>query len=366
MPDVTVASRPNGEPTATTSWPTSTLPDVPMVAGVSPSTPSAWITAVSVSVSTPVTVAGAWLPSSNDTVSSAPSPAPSTTCALVRIWPSELRMIPEPDPSPSEPSTTMRTTEGSTFWATDSADPSAAGWSPVSTTCEVCALGGAEDRGLVALQSVVRSRAAEPGRAGHEDGREARRPRGRPGDAAAGEPGRRRRWWPRARRGGGARRGTAGGLGCRSWLHRAHRGCDATERLLAGRQEAGPVVGPCGVRHTRRHGSHRSHLRRRAARPLGHPRARRGGDELPGADLDLGAVGRAGAPGRRRTAGARRSAAATWSGSSTRTTPPASSSASPRPRWARPTRSSTGARRATRSTTPSTTRVPGCWSSAAS
>ena len=49
MPDVTVASSPNGEPIATTPCPTWSESEDPMVAGVRPLTSSAWMTAVSVS-----------------------------------------------------------------------------------------------------------------------------------------------------------------------------------------------------------------------------------------------------------------------------------------------------------------------------
>ena len=75
MPVVTVASRPNGEPIATTDWPTWSESEEPMVAGVRPLTSSAWITAVSVSGSVPTIVALACEPSLNDTCSSPESPA---------------------------------------------------------------------------------------------------------------------------------------------------------------------------------------------------------------------------------------------------------------------------------------------------
>ena len=44
--------------------------------------------------------ASAWLPSLKVTRRVPPSPASSTTWLLVRIWPSELRMMPEPEPAP--------------------------------------------------------------------------------------------------------------------------------------------------------------------------------------------------------------------------------------------------------------------------
>ena len=137
MPVVTVASSPNGDPMATTAWPTWSESDDPMVTGVRPLTPSAWITAVSVSGSVPTMVALAWVPSLNDTSSSPESPATSTTWLLVRIWPSEVRMIPEPEPWPSAPATSIFTTDGSTVWATCSIEPSPDAAAGVSTTGDV-------------------------------------------------------------------------------------------------------------------------------------------------------------------------------------------------------------------------------------
>ena len=67
MPLVTVDSRPNGEPIATTPSPTLRSPDLPMVAGVRPETPSALITAVSVSGSVPTMLALADVPSLKET-----------------------------------------------------------------------------------------------------------------------------------------------------------------------------------------------------------------------------------------------------------------------------------------------------------
>jgi len=124
MPDVTVASSPNGEPIATTPCPTWSESEDPMVAGVRPLTSSAWMTAVSVSGSTPTMLALACDPSVKDTSIEPESPTSSTTWLLVRIWPSEVRMIPDPEPAPSGPDTSISTTDGSTCWATDSTEPS--------------------------------------------------------------------------------------------------------------------------------------------------------------------------------------------------------------------------------------------------
>ena len=137
MPVVTVESRPNGDPIATTAWPTWSESEEPIVAGVRPLTSSAWITAVSVSGSVPTIVALACEPSLKDTCTSPESPATSTTWLLVRICPSELKMMPEPEPWPSAPATSILTTEGSTVWATCSTDPSPDAAAGVSTTGEV-------------------------------------------------------------------------------------------------------------------------------------------------------------------------------------------------------------------------------------
>src|SRR6478735_5521857 len=137
MPLVTVESRPNGEPIATTPSPTLRSADLPMVAGVRAETPSALMTAVSVSGSVPTTLALADEPSLKKTVIDPPSPAIAATWLLVRISPSELRMMPDPEPAPSLPLTSILTTDGSTLAATCSTEPSAAGESGVSTTWEV-------------------------------------------------------------------------------------------------------------------------------------------------------------------------------------------------------------------------------------
>ena len=108
-----------------------------MVAGVRPETFSALMSAVSVSGSVPSTCASAWLPSLKVTRSVPPSPASSTTWLLVRIWPSELRMMPEPDPAPWAPLTSIFTTDGSTLAATASTLPFVAGAFGVSTTFAV-------------------------------------------------------------------------------------------------------------------------------------------------------------------------------------------------------------------------------------
>ena len=134
MPVVTVPARPSGEPTAITGWPTRRLADDPRLIGVSPDTPCTRTTAMSVVGSAPTTVNGAVRPSENVTVVfGLPLPgggradrdpgrgtrvlvgalmfgagrlcgagalpglaAVATTWLLVRIRPSEDRMMPEP------------------------------------------------------------------------------------------------------------------------------------------------------------------------------------------------------------------------------------------------------------------------------
>ena len=77
-------------------------------------TPSALITAMSVSGSVPTTLAFLVVPSLKFTVIEPLSPAPATTWLLVRISPSLLSTMPEPEPAPDWPETLTLTTEGST------------------------------------------------------------------------------------------------------------------------------------------------------------------------------------------------------------------------------------------------------------
>ena len=100
MPLVTVASRPNGEPIATTLWPTSRSSELADGGRGEAATPSAWITrGVGERVGAERPSPSAWVPSLKLTLRSRRrSPASSTTWLLVRISPSELRMMPEPEP----------------------------------------------------------------------------------------------------------------------------------------------------------------------------------------------------------------------------------------------------------------------------
>ena len=56
IPVVTVPSRPSGEPTAITGWPTRKFADDPRLIGVNPETPCTRTTAISVVGSVPTTV----------------------------------------------------------------------------------------------------------------------------------------------------------------------------------------------------------------------------------------------------------------------------------------------------------------------
>src|SRR5664279_3620757 len=122
IPEVTVADRPSGEPTATTLCPIFRSAEVPRVAGVRPETPLALITARSSVESAPTTLASALVPSLNCTFRLV---APSMTWLFVRIRPSADRMIPEPSPELLEEVDRMDTTVGRRDAATCSTEPSA-------------------------------------------------------------------------------------------------------------------------------------------------------------------------------------------------------------------------------------------------
>src|SRR5690349_5105622 len=141
MPSVTVEARPNGEPTATTSWPTARSLELPILAGVRPETPWALMTARSVTGSVPTIVALAVLPSLKLTDILPPLAATAATWLLVRISPLLLKMMPEPEPEPCWPSTLIFTTDGKTALATPSTEPfdaAALPEPPVFDVLEVC------------------------------------------------------------------------------------------------------------------------------------------------------------------------------------------------------------------------------------
>src|SRR4051794_38046880 len=123
IPLVTVASRPKGDPIATTGSPTCSRLESPSFAGLSPDTLFALMTARSVTGSLPTTVAVAVEPSLKLTEMSPFCCARSTTWLFVRISPSEVRMIPEPEPPvPPGLTTVICTTDGSTAFATASGE----------------------------------------------------------------------------------------------------------------------------------------------------------------------------------------------------------------------------------------------------
>ncbi len=94
MPAVTVLSSPKGEPMAITHSPTRKRDTSPMRT-VGKRVASILTTAMSVRRSAPTTRAENSRPSVSVTTTSS---APSTTCALVMMKPSALRMKPEPTP----------------------------------------------------------------------------------------------------------------------------------------------------------------------------------------------------------------------------------------------------------------------------
>ena len=99
MPEVTVPGKPKGLPTASTHWPTSMSSEFPM-GSTGSFFPSILITATSVCVSTPMTLASNSRPSLSFTFSLL---APLTTCALVRMYPSLEMMNPDPWPTTGGP-----------------------------------------------------------------------------------------------------------------------------------------------------------------------------------------------------------------------------------------------------------------------
>jgi len=97
MPAVIVSARLNGLPIATTLWPGCTDDELPSASGWSSEAGrSTWITAVSVDLSLPTSVAFAVEPSSNRTLIES---APLTTCSAVRMSP--FVSISKPVPSAS-------------------------------------------------------------------------------------------------------------------------------------------------------------------------------------------------------------------------------------------------------------------------
>src|SRR5262245_18660918 len=126
MPDETEPSRPSGLPMASTVSPTCRLPLLPNLAGLSPDTFLAWMTARSVAGSRPRMSASAGVPSEKVTFREPPSATDATTWLLVRIWPSALMMMPEPLPETWPASKLMDTTLGRTAAAASDSGSSGA------------------------------------------------------------------------------------------------------------------------------------------------------------------------------------------------------------------------------------------------
>src|SRR6202040_3646464 len=118
-PAVTEPARPSGLPTATTSWPTTSLSASPSSAG-SGVGPLARSTARSDSGSAPTTRNGADVPSEND---AEPLVALPTTWALVSRNPSPVKTTAEPRLSPVPPGTRRGTRRLATFGVRRSATP---------------------------------------------------------------------------------------------------------------------------------------------------------------------------------------------------------------------------------------------------
>ena len=85
IPVVTVPWRPSGAPMATTGWPTCSVEESPIAAGVSPDASCAWTTARSVIGSRPTMVASYVVPTLVTTCIWPPLAAAATTWLLVRI-----------------------------------------------------------------------------------------------------------------------------------------------------------------------------------------------------------------------------------------------------------------------------------------
>ncbi len=123
---VTVPSSPNGAPIAMTGSPTTTASESPSVR-VGRSLRSTLMTARSYSIVDPTTSAMSSSPSLNVT-ESLPGVAPSTTCWLVRMYPSWEITNPDLEDPPSLVPTSMNTTEGRTWAAVLATDPSGLTW----------------------------------------------------------------------------------------------------------------------------------------------------------------------------------------------------------------------------------------------
>src|SRR6516165_8997023 len=145
MPDVTVPDSPSGAPIATTGWPTFTDDDEPSEITLSWREVCTWSTARSVCGSRPVIVAGAVCPSANSTPTEPPLPATAMTWLLVKMYPSDRMISPDPVPPPPPlPLAEIVTTEGMTWSATE-ITLQALTWADPAELDGVLAGGDAED-----------------------------------------------------------------------------------------------------------------------------------------------------------------------------------------------------------------------------
>src|SRR5215207_6801766 len=123
MPEVTVPASPNGEPIATTSWPTTATSERPNCTGGA-SRPTTWTTARSYAGDRPTSRAVAVAPLSVTTWIEPPRAAAATTWLFVRMWPEPSITKPEPVAlESSAPSTFSWTTLGSRLAATAETEP---------------------------------------------------------------------------------------------------------------------------------------------------------------------------------------------------------------------------------------------------
>src|SRR5262252_5583808 len=119
MPEVTVLDRPSGAPSTTAASPTLTVEEEPMAMTGSVREVSALMTARSVCGSRPVIVAGAVCPSAYSTSTEPPLAAIAMTWLLVKMYPSDRMISPDPVPLPPCPLAEIVTTEGMTSSATE-------------------------------------------------------------------------------------------------------------------------------------------------------------------------------------------------------------------------------------------------------
>ena len=212
------------------------------MAGVRPSTPSAWITAVSVSGSVPRIVAGAdGAVVEGDGDRAAVGGELDDVVVGQDLDRPQVSTIPDPDPPPSAPPgpaprTSILATDGRTVSATCCTEPSGAGVVGLSTACAcVDVARPARGRGGVVVECRPRGRATEACSAAHEQ-RRGHHCRPRTGAVRGGAGARGRRGGGRSGVGGGGRSGV---VGCRIGGQRVVRRGVGVAGGVAGRVAAG-------------------------------------------------------------------------------------------------------------------------------